>query len=165
MLSKSLSLSQSSNLKSTRDGYGEGLVVAGEKDENVVVLCADLKESTRSHLFAEKFPKRFVEVGVAEQALVTIAAGMVAYGKIPFISSYAVFSPGRNWEQIRTTVALNGVPVKIAGAHAGISVGPDGATHQALEDIALMRVVQSQPTFVLRNIQLQSLQLKSFPLK
>lgn len=125
----------------TRDGYGKGLVVAGENDENVVVLCADLIESTRSHLFAEKFPGRFIEVGVAEQALVTIAAGMAAYGKIPFISSYAAFSPGRNWEQIRTTTALNNLPVKIAGAHAGISVGSDGATHQALEDIALMRVI------------------------
>ena len=125
----------------TRQGYGEGLVIAGEKDERVVVLCADLTESTRSILFKEKFPERFIEVGVAEQALATIAAGMANYGKIPFISSYAVFSPGRNWEQIRTTIALNDVPVKIAGAHAGISVGPDGATHQMLEDIALMRAM------------------------
>jgi transketolase len=125
----------------TRNGYGEGLVVAGEKDKNVVVLCADLTESTRSEYFKEKFPERFIEVGVAEQLLATVAAGMAAYGKIPFISSYATFSPGRNWEQIRTTSALNDVPVKIAGAHAGISVGPDGATHQALEDIALMRVI------------------------
>lgn len=125
----------------TRQGYGEGLVMAGEKDERVVVLCADLTESTRSILFKEKFPERFIEVGVAEQALATIAAGMANYGKIPFISSYAVFSPGRNWEQIRTVIALNDVPVKIVGAHAGISVGPDGATHQALEDIALMRAM------------------------
>ncbi|KKU16331.1 MAG: Transketolase, central region [Candidatus Woesebacteria bacterium GW2011_GWC2_45_9] len=125
----------------TRQGYGEGLVIAGEKDERVVVLCADLTESTRSILFQEKFPERFIEVGVAEQALATIAAGMANYGKIPFISSYAVFSPGRNWEQIRTTIALNDVPVKIAGAHAGLTVGPDGATHQALEDIALMRAM------------------------
>ena len=125
----------------TRQGYGEGLVVAGEKDERVVVLCADLTESTRSILFKEKFPERFIEVGVAEQALATIAAGMAVYGKIPFISSYAAFSPGRNWEQIRTTIALNDVPVKIAGAHAGLTVGPDGATHQQLEDIALMRAM------------------------
>jgi transketolase len=125
----------------TRNGYGEGLVIAGERDKNVVVLCADLTESTRSEYFKEKFPDRFVEVGVAEQLLATVAAGMATYGKIPFISSYAVFSPGRNWEQIRTTAALNDVPVKIAGAHAGISVGPDGATHQSLEDIALMRVI------------------------
>jgi len=125
----------------TRQGYGEGLVAAGEKDENVVVLCADLTESTRSNLFKDKFPERFVEVGVAEQGMATIAAGMANYGKIPFISSYAAFSPGRNWEQIRTTIALNDVPVKIAGAHAGVSVGPDGATHQMLEDIALMRAM------------------------
>lgn len=125
----------------TRQGYGEGLVQAGEKDERVVVLCADLTESTRSILFKEKFPERFVEIGVAEQLLATVASGMANYGKIPFISSYAVFSPGRNWEQIRTTIALNDVPVKIAGAHAGISVGPDGATHQQLEDIAMMRAM------------------------
>jgi transketolase len=125
----------------TRNGYGEGLVLAGEKDDNVVVLCADLTDSTRSSYFKEKFPDRFIEVGVAEQLLATVASGMANYGKIPFISSYATFSPGRNWEQIRTSAALNDVPVKIGGAHAGISVGPDGATHQALEDIALMRVI------------------------
>ena len=125
----------------TRDGYGKGLVEAGEKDERVVVLCADLTESTRSLWFAEKFPKRFVQLGVAEQNMATVAAGMANYGKIPFISSYAAFSPGRNNEQIRTTIAINNLPVKIGGAHAGISVGPDGATHQALEDIALMRVL------------------------
>lgn len=132
----------------TRDGYGRGLVEAGEKNENVVVLCADLTESTRSHWFAEKFPKRFVQMGVAEQNMATVASGMAAAGKIVFISSYAVFSPGRNNEQIRTTISYNSwesqkgreINVKIAGAHAGISVGPDGATHQALEDVALMRV-------------------------
>ncbi len=125
----------------TRQGYGEGLVAAGENDERVVVLCADLTDSTKSALFKEKFPNRFIEVGVAEQGMATIAAGMANYGKIPFISSYAAFSPGRNWEQIRTTIALNDVPVKIAGAHAGVSVGPDGATHQMLEDIAIMRAM------------------------
>lgn len=125
--------------ESTRQGYGEGLVAAGEKDEKVVVLCADLTESTKSTLFKEKFPERFIECGVAEQGMATIAAGMAVYEKIPFISSYAAFSPGRNWEQIRTTIALNDVPVKIAGSHAGVSVGADGATHQMLEDIALMR--------------------------
>src|SRR3989338_2115968 len=129
----------------TRQGYGKGLVEAGEKDKRVVVLCADLTESTMSHWFKEKFPDRFVEIGVAEQNMATVASGMANYGKIPFISSYAAFSPGRNNEQIRTTIALNNVPVKIAGAHAGISVGPDGATHQQLEDIALMRV---QPNMV-----------------
>jgi len=125
----------------TRDGYGHGLVQAGEKDERVVALCADLTDSTRTGWFREKFPGRFVEIGVAEQLLATVAAGMANYGKIPFIASYAAFSPGRNWEQIRTTACLNDVPVKIAGCHAGVSVGPDGATHQALEDLATMRVV------------------------
>ncbi|MBX4190137.1 transketolase family protein [Candidatus Parcubacteria bacterium] len=129
----------------TRDGYGKGLVQAGEKDDRVVVLCADLTESTRSLEFKEKFPERFIEIGVAEQNLALVASGMANYGKIPFISSYATFSPGRNNEQIRTNISINNVPVKIAGAHAGISVGPDGATHQALEDIALMRV---QPRMV-----------------
>ncbi len=125
----------------TRDGYGKGLVRAGERDERIVVLCADLTESTRSNLFAEKFPERFIEMGVAEQNMAVIASGLANYGKIPFISSYATFSPGRNNEQVRTNVCINNVPVKIAGSHAGVSVGPDGATHQALEDIALMRVL------------------------
>ncbi|CAN5326495.1 transketolase family protein [soil metagenome] len=129
------------DMSPTRVGYGEGLVAAGEKNNQVVVLCADLTDSTKSAAFKEKFPERFIEVGVAEQGMATVAAGMANYGKIPFISSYAAFSPGRNWEQIRTTIALNDVPVKIAGAHAGVSVGPDGATHQMLEDIALMRVM------------------------
>ena len=124
----------------TRDGYGKGLVELGEKNKNVVVLCADLAESTRSHWFKEKFPERYIELGVAEQNMATIAAGLANYGKIPFMSSYAVFSPGRNNEQIRTTISLNNLPVKICGAHGGVSVGPDGATHQGLEDIALMRV-------------------------
>ena len=124
-----------------RKGFGEGLVKAGEADSNIVALCADLTESTQMIFFKEKFPERFVEVGVAEQNLATVASGMATMGKIPFISSYAMFSPGRNWEQIRTTIAYNDRPVKIAGSHAGISVGPDGGTHQMLEDIALMRVV------------------------
>jgi len=124
-----------------RKGFGRGLVAAGKTDENVVALCADLTDSTQMGLFRETFPERFVEIGVAEQNLVTVAAGMSALGKIPFTSSYAAFSPGRNWEQIRTTICLNDRPVKIVGSHAGISVGPDGATHQMLEDIALMRVL------------------------
>jgi len=131
-----------------RNGYGEGLVVAGEKDPNVVVLCADLTESTRSHWFREKFPERFVEMGVAEQNLATVASGLAAAGKIPFISSYAMFSPGRCWEQIRTTISYNDQPVKIAGAHAGISVGPDGATHQALEDVNIMRALANMTVIV-----------------
>jgi len=124
-----------------RKGFGLGLLLAGEADKNVVALCADLTESTQMNLFADKFPERFIEVGVAEQNLVTVSSGMAAMGKMPFCSSYAMFSPGRNWEQIRTTIAYNDKPVKIVGSHAGISVGPDGGTHQALEDIALMRVM------------------------
>lgn len=131
-----------------RNGYGEGLIIAGEKDPNVVVLCADLTESTRSEAFAKKFPERFFELGVAEQNLATVAAGLGISGKIPFISSYATFSPGRNWEQIRTTISYNDSNVKIAGHHAGISVGPDGATHQAVEDIATMRVMANMKVFV-----------------
>lgn len=124
-----------------RKGFGEGLVRAGEIDKNVVALCADLTESTQMHLFAERFPERFVQVGVAEQNLATVSSGMSTMGKIPFCSSYAMFSPGRNWEQIRTTIAYNDRKVVIVGSHAGVSVGPDGGTHQALEDIALMRVM------------------------
>jgi transketolase len=134
-------LSKGLTSESTRKGFGRGLLEAGKIDENVVALCADLTESTNMHLFAEAFPERFIDVGVAEQNLVTVGSGLAAMGKIPFVSSYAAFSPGRNWEQIRTTIALNNQPVKIVGSHAGISVGPDGATHQMLEDMALMRAL------------------------
>jgi transketolase len=134
--------------KPIRDGYGDGLVLAGEADPNVVALCADLTESTRSEAFSKKFPDRFFEVGVAEQNMATIAAGLGVSGKIPFIASYATFSPGRNYEQIRTTIAYNDSNVKIAGHHAGISVGPDGATHQATEDIAIMRAMPNMKIFV-----------------
>ena len=126
---------------STRAGFGEGLLAAAEADPRVVGLCADLKDSTQMLPFAKKFPERFVEVGVAEQNLVTVASGMAAMGKIPFASSYAIFNPGRNWEQIRTTICYNDRPVKIVGSHAGLNVGSDGGSHQALEDIALMRVL------------------------
>ncbi len=125
----------------TRDGFGNALLQLGHDDPRVVVVCADLAESTRTLPFKEKFPERYIEAGVAEQNLATVASGLANYGKIPFIASYATFSPGRNNEQIRTTIAINNVPVKIAGMHAGVSVGPDGATHQALEDIALMRIL------------------------
>lgn len=131
-----------------RNGFGEGLLEAAKKDKRIVGLCADLTESTRMHHFAEAFPERFIEIGVAEQNLATVGSGMAAMGKIPFISSYAMFSPGRNWEQIRTTICYNDRPVKIAGSHAGISVGPDGGTHQAIEDIALMRVVPNMVVIV-----------------
>lgn len=128
-------------IEPTRAGFGHGLKKAGELDGNVVAACADLTESTKMNEFATAFPDRFVEVGIAEQNLVTMAAGLAAMGKIPFVSSYAAFSPGRNWEQIRTTICLNNRPVKVIGSHAGVSVGPDGATHQMLEDIAIMRVL------------------------
>lgn len=124
-----------------RNGFGEGLVEAAEKNTEVVGLCADLTDSTRMNAFAEKYPGRFIEIGVAEQNLAVVASGMAAMGKIPFLSSYAMFSPGRNWEQIRTTICYNDQKVIIVGSHAGISVGPDGGTHQALEDIAIMRVI------------------------
>jgi transketolase len=131
-----------------RAGFGRGLVVAGERNPSVVALCADLTDSTKMDGFAKAFPNRFIEVGVAEQNLVTAASGMALMGKVPFISSYAAFSPGRNWEQIRTTVCLNETNVKIVGSHAGVSVGPDGATHQMLEDIALMRVLPNMTVVV-----------------
>lgn len=124
-----------------RNGYGDGLKEAGEKDARIVALSADLTSSTKTNVFADAFPERFVQVGIAEQSMVSVAAGMAAMGKIPFSASYAMFSPGRSWEQVRTTVAYNNSNVKIVGAHAGISVGPDGATHQAIEDIALMRII------------------------
>lgn len=127
--------------KSTRDGFGTGSVQAGKDNPNVVVLSADLKESTRAEWFEKEFPNRFIELGVAEQNMATVAAGLAAVGKIPFITSYAAFSPGRNYEQIRTTAALNDVPVIVCGMHAGVSVGPDGATHQMVEDIAMMRAL------------------------
>lgn len=122
-----------------RKGFGIGLLEAGKQNDNVVAICADLTESTQMHLFRDEFPARFIDVGVAEQNLVTVGSGLAAMGKVPFVSSYAAFSPGRNWEQIRTTICLNDVPVKVIGSHAGVSVGPDGATHQMLEDITLMR--------------------------
>lgn len=134
--------------KPTRDGYGAGLVEAGDQNPNVVALSADLTESTRAEAFSKKYPERFIELGVAEQNMATVAAGLGISGKIPFISSYAAFSPGRNWEQIRTTISYNDSNVKIAGHHAGISVGPDGATHQAVEDIATMRVMANMKVIV-----------------
>ena len=124
-----------------RKGFGDGLVCAGERDLRVVVLCGDLTESAHALEFKKKFPDRFIELGVAEQNMASVASGMAAMGRIPFITSYAMFSPGRNWEQVRTTICYNNRPVKIAGSHAGVSVGPDGGTHQAIEDIAITRVI------------------------
>jgi transketolase len=139
-LNKKLHLNLERERIPTRNGYGDALVEIGH-DRRIMVLCADLTDSTRVNKFRDKFPKQFVEIGVAEQNLVTVASGLAAAGKIPFVSSYAMFCPGRCWEQIRTTICYNNQPVKVIGAHAGISVGPDGATHQALEDIAIMRAL------------------------
>ncbi len=124
-----------------RKGFGEGLLAAGEANHNVVALCADLTESTQVHLFKNKFPERFVQMGIGEQSMASVASGLAAMGKIPFFTSYAMFSPGRNWEQIRTTIAYNHVNAKIIGSHSGISVGPDGGTHQAIEDMGIMRLI------------------------
>ena len=131
-----------------RKGFGRGLLAAGKLNVNVVAACADLTDSTQIGLFKAEFPERFVEIGVAEQNLVTVGAGLAAMGKVPFVSSYAAFSPGRNWEQIRTTICLNDRPVKIVGSHAGLYTGADGATHQMLEDIALMRVLPNMVVIV-----------------
>jgi len=124
---------------STRDGYGKGLVIAGKKNKNIVVLCADLANSTRVAEFKEKFPKRFIECGIAEQNMMGLAAGMAFVGKIPFVSSFSVFSPGVNWSQLRVSVCQNNANTKIAGSHSGVSVGEDGMSHQGLEDIAITR--------------------------
>lgn len=134
--------------EATRAGFGRGLLAAGKQDGQIVGVCADLTESTRMVEFAEAFPDRYIEVGVAEQNLVTVSSGLAAMGKIPFASSYAAFAPGRCWEQIRTTICLNDRPVKLVGSHAGVSVGPDGATHQMLEDIAIMRALPNMVVVV-----------------
>lgn len=153
MLSKSAhlkrnTLSRDVDVAPTRDGYGMGIIQAGHSNKNVVVLCGDLSESTRSHKFKEAFPDRFIQVGIAEQNMATLAVGMALQGKIPIISTYAVFCPGRNWDQIRISGCYNNANVKYAGAHTGISVGPDGATHQAMEDVALTRVLPRMTVLV-----------------
>lgn len=132
----------------TRNGFGEGLVEAGKRNRNVLAICADLSESTRMLAFKEACPDQYIEIGVSEQLLVAMAGGLASTGKIPWIASYAMFNPGRSWEQVRTIMALNETNVKIAGAHAGVSVGPDGATHQAIEDIAIMRVIPNMTVVV-----------------
>jgi transketolase len=153
MLNKEAKLSENIFKKdiekiSTRQGWGRGLLAVGRENENIVVLSSDVTGSTKANLFAEEFPDRFIQIGVAEQNLAAVASGIANYGKIPFISAYAIFSPGRNWEQIRTTIAINNLPVKIGGSHAGLSDGGDGVTHQALEDVALMRVLPNMVVIV-----------------
>lgn len=135
-------------IKATRDGYGDALVELGEKDGRIVVLGADLTSSTRSSGFAQRYPERFVEVGIAEQNAMNIAAGLSMAGKIPYVSTYAVFVTGRALDQMRTTVCYSKLNVKIVGAHGGISVGPDGATHQALEDVAITRSLPNMTVIV-----------------
>src|SRR5687767_9192499 len=135
-------------VESIRDGFGRGLLEVGKQNDQVVGVCADLTDSTKMSLFAEAFPERFIEAGIAEQNIATVGSGLAAMGKIPFVSSYAAFCPGRTWEQIRTTICLNDRPVKIVGSHAGLFTSPDGATHQALEDITLMRVLPNMVVLV-----------------
>lgn len=134
-------------MKSIRQGFGEGLLEAAKKDERIIGLSADLSESTCMRYFAKEFPERFFDVGVAEQNLAAVASGLAASGKIPFISSFGIFSPGRNWEHIRTTICYNNVPVKIVGSHVGLSASSDGGSHQMLEDIALTRVLPRMTVF------------------
>lgn len=146
MLNQSLKLNtkifnETVEKNSTRQGFGEGLLNAGIENENVVALCADLTDSVKVNIFADKFPDRFIQMGIAEQNMASVASGMASMGKIPFMASYSIFNPGRNWEQIRTTICYNNQPVKIIGSHAGLSVGSDGGSHQALEDIAITRVI------------------------
>jgi transketolase len=135
-------------MKSTRDGFSEGLLLAAEENPNVVALCADLTESVKMDAFAKKYPERFVEMGIAEQSMASVASGMAHEGKVPFMASYAIFSPGRNWEQIRTTICYNNANVKIIGSHGGVTVGEDGGSHQCLEDIALARVLPNMTVIV-----------------
>jgi transketolase len=141
-------LSPEVEMEPTRAGFGRGLLEAGRRDKHVVALCADLTESTQISHFADAFPERYFEVGIAEQNLVTVAAGLAAMGNIPFTSSYAAFSPGRNWEQIKTTSALNDRAIVVVGSHAGLYTGLDGATHQMLEDIAIMRTMPNMRVVV-----------------
>jgi transketolase len=133
---------------STRQGFGDAIAMISKKNKKIVALCADLSESLKLQEFKKNFPSRYIEVGVAEQNLVTVASGLAAVGKVPFAGSFAAFCPGRCWEQIRTTICYNNQNVKIVGSHTGISVGEDGATHQMLEDIALMRVLPNMKVIV-----------------
>ena len=134
-------------MQATREGFGQGLLQIGA-DERVYGLCADLTESVQMHHFAKAYPSRYIEMGIAEQNMAAVASGIASMGMIPYIASYAAFNPGRNWEQIRTTIAYNNMPVRIIGAHAGLSVGPDGGSHQMLEDIALMRAMPNMTVLV-----------------
>lgn len=148
MINPDMHLAEKIEKVPSRDGFGKGLLILGEQNKDVMSLCCDLTDPTRAAWFKEKFPDRFLEVGISEQNLVGIAAGLSSLGKIPFISSFAVFNPGRNWDQIRVSLCYSNANVKIQGSHAGITVGPDGATHQALEDIAITRVLPNMIVLV-----------------
>ncbi len=135
-------------MKKTREGFGHGLVDLGERDPNVVVLVGDLSESTMVHFFEKKFPERFFQIGIAEQNMMCIAAGMAAAGKIPYLATYGAFAAFRSADQVRISVCYSNLPVKIGGAHGGISVGPDGATHQVMEEFAYMRALPNMTLIV-----------------
>ena len=132
----------------TREGYGQGLLEAGEKNKDIVALGADITSSVKVDMFKNRFPERFFNIGIAEQNQMGIAAGLSLSGKIPFVTNYGVFLAGRAWDQIRTTVCYSNLNVKLGGAHGGISVGPDGATHQALEEISIMRCLPNMRVVV-----------------
>lgn len=134
--------------KATREAYGNALAAVGAKNKNIVVLDADLSKSTKTNVFKEQFPDRFFNVGIAEQNLISVGAGLAAAGKIPFVSSFAMFATGRAFEQIRNAVCYPKLNVKVCATHAGITVGEDGATHQSLEDIACMRVLPNMTVVV-----------------
>lgn len=143
-----ITLPEKVEMKKTREGFGRALVDLGEQDPRIVVLVGDLSESTMVHFFAEKFPDRFIQVGIAEQNMACVAAGLAAMGKIPFFSTYGAFASCRSADQIRVTIAYTNLNVKIGGAHGGISVGPDGATHQAMEEISIMRSIPNMSMVV-----------------
>lgn len=147
-MSAAISLPEKVEMKKTREGFGRALVALGEQDPRIVVLVGDLTESTMVQFFAERFPERFIEVGIAEQNMCGVAAGLAAMGKIPFFATYGAFASCRAADQIRVTVAYTNLNVKIAGAHGGISVGPDGATHQAMEEISIIRSIPNMSIIV-----------------
>jgi len=135
-------------MKATRDGFGEGLLELAKKRDDIVVLSADLTESTRAHWFKEKYPERFFSMGVSEQDMIGTAAGFALSGKVAFACSFGAFASGRAWDQIRVSVAYMNLDVKIVGTHGGISVGEDGPTHQAIEEVGLMRILPNMTVVV-----------------
>ena len=148
MTTATITLPEKAEMKKTREGFGRALVDLGEQDPRIVVLVGDLTESTMVSFFAERFPERFIQVGIAEQNMCGVAAGLAAMGKIPFFATYGAFASCRAADQIRVTVAYTNLNVKIAGAHGGISVGPDGATHQAMEEISIIRSIPNMSMIV-----------------